>query len=70
MAAFEYRASDRSGSMQEGVEPAADLQSAARASCPRAHADRFETAGSSALSAPAGGSAGAPEKDFPAGFRR
>ena len=31
MAAFEYRASDRSGSMQQGVEPAADLQSAARA---------------------------------------
>ena len=31
MAAFEYRASDRSGSLQQGVEPAADLQSAARA---------------------------------------
>ena len=31
MAAFEYRASDRSGSMQQGVESAADLQSAARA---------------------------------------
>ena len=31
MAAFEYRASDRSGSVQRGVESAADLQSAARA---------------------------------------
>ena len=31
MAAFEYRASDRSGSMQQGVESATDLQSAARA---------------------------------------
>lgn len=31
MAAFEYRASDRSGGLQEGVESASDLQSAARA---------------------------------------
>ena len=31
MAVFDYRASDRSGGLTEGVESAADLQSAARA---------------------------------------
>jgi type II secretory pathway component PulF len=31
MAVFDYRASDRSGGLTEGVESAVDLQSAARA---------------------------------------
>ena len=58
MAAFEYRASDRSGSVQRGVESAADLQSAARALRARGLTPIvLKPAGSSALYAPAGGSA-------------
>ncbi len=63
MAAFEYRASDRSGSVQRGVESAADLQSAARALRARGLTPIvLKPAGSSALYAPAGGSAGSAGK--------
>ena len=59
MTAFKYRASDRSGSVQQGVESAADLQSAARALRARGLTPIvLKPAGSSALSAPAGGRAG------------
>ncbi len=63
MAAFEYRASDRSGSLQQGVESAADLHSAARALRARGLTPIvLKPAGRSALSAPAGGSAGSTGK--------
>ena len=59
MTAFKYRASDRSGSVQQGVESAADFQSAARALRARGLTPIvLKPAGSSALSAPAGGRAG------------
>ena len=59
MTAFKYRASDRSGSVQQGVESAADLQSAARALRARGLTPIvLKPAGSSAFSAPAGGRAG------------
>lgn len=55
MAAFEYRASDRSGSMQQGVESAADLHSAARALRARGLTPTvLKPAGSAALSASTG----------------
>jgi len=57
MAAFEYRASDRSGSMQQGVESATDLQSAARALRARGLTPIvLKPAGSAVLSAPKVGS--------------
>ena len=63
MAAFEYRASDRSGSLQQGVESSADLHSAARALRARGLTPIvLKPAGSSALYAPAGGSAGSTGK--------
>ena len=59
MAAFEYRASDRSGSMQQGVESAADLHSAARALRARGLIPIvLKPAGSAAFSALKAGSAG------------
>ena len=59
MTAFEYRASDRSGSVQQGVESATDLQSAARALRARGLTPIVLKPGSgSALSAPAGSRVG------------
>ena len=63
MATFEYRASDRSGSMQQGVESAADLQSAARALRARGLTPIvLKPSGNPALSASSGGSVDATGK--------
>ena len=65
MATFEYRASDRSGSMQQGVESATDLQSAARALRARGLTPIvLKPAGNATLSAPTGGSAGGTSRGF------
>ena len=63
MAAFEYRASDRSGSMQQGVESATDLQSAARALRARGLTPIvLKPAGGASRAAPASRSAGSTGK--------
>ena len=65
MAAFEYRASDRSGSMQQGVESATDLQSAARALRARGLTPiALKPAGAAALTVPAGGASEASPRRF------